>query len=1431
MSKDKLSVLIVEDDENDLALILRELNKGNFELYFENVDNSERFKAALNKKWDVIISDYSMPGFTGFDALNIYNDYEIKTPFLMVSGTVGEDIAVDMMKAGAKDYIMKKSLKRLLPAIRREIEEGKIKENSNLIAREKEILAEINREILDIDNLDDLLNKIYSKIKEVLYSENFFIALYDSERNEISFPLFKDKIDPLPAPRKIGKGLTEYILSSGKSLVLDSANFMKFIEDNKLETKISVHESWIGVPLISHSKPIGVISVSSYEKNIKFSDKEKNFLSNIANQIALAIENKKAEEVLIKSQKRLKEAQRIGKIGNWEWLPSEKKVIWSEEMYKIFGVEPGTVIDEDLSISVFHPDDREFVFEATKKALEELKPHAIECRILKPNGDIGYVYGSGEMIFDDKGKLVKMIGIYQDITERKLAEEKIKTSEQKFKAAFMTGLDAMYVATLEEGLTVEMNDEFVKVFGYSREELIGKTSLEMNLYADAADRARLINLLKKERRIKDYEIKGRRKNGDIITVSISMSLIELDGKPHILGVMRDISERKFSEDNLRKSEEHYRTLLSAIPDMMFRLSSDGRFLDYHAEDISVLFASPEYFLGKHFSEVLPPNVSEKLAVTIETAKKKNGVGVFEYDVTMADDKMCFYECRLSCYGEEIIAIVRDVTDKVNVEYALIESENKYRHIFENVQDVFYRANDKGIIIDISPSIEKYSGYKREEILGISTDIFYQNPQDREKFLNEVINKGQVTDYELSLKTKSGKLIHTSVNAHILYNTSGKQVGIEGSLRDISERKKFEETLKESEERYRILIETMHDGVVQVDNDDIIQFVNNSMCEMLGYKYHELVGKVGVDTFIFKDDREIVREKNRLRLTGLSDNYEVRGVKKTGEIIWLSISGTPIGDKAGKVIGSVGFLSDITERKRAEDEVHKISQAIKQSPVTIVITDVNGDIEYVNPKFVEVTGYKPEEVIGRNPRILKSGERPKEFYKDLWEIITSGKDWIGEFHNKKKNGELYWENASISPVKNSEGVITHFLAVKEDVTEKKLKEIELINAKKKAEESERLKSSFLANMSHELRTPMVGILGFAELMKDMSDNSELQDFSDNILRSGKRLLETLNLILDLSRIEAGKLEMKTSEVDLVQLTGEVFENYVAETTKKNIKFTINSSEEQIICLLDERMLWEAINNLINNAIKYTKSGEVKIELGVTENKKALIKVTDTGIGIPKESLGVIFDEFRQVSEGYSRGFEGTGLGLTITKNFVEKIGGSISVESEVGVGSVFKIELPLLEIVKSKLKKKETEDKKFVVSPNKEISILCVDDDSFTREYLKYILKDVYKLSFAESGIEALEIAKTKKFDAVLMDINLGKGIDGIETTKKIHKLPGYAKVPVIAMTAFAMKGDREEFLNSGMNDYISKPFKSNELLKLVDNVLKKSNQYSNLQVN
>lgn len=496
-------------------------------------------------------------------------------------------------------------------------------------------------------------------------------------------------------------------------------------------------------------------------------------------------------------------------------------------------------------------------------------------------------------------------------------------------------------------------------------------------------------------------------------------------------------------------------------------------------------------------------------------------------------------------------LIDEEKQRLFAETSLTKSEEKYKKIFDNVQDVFFQTDLTGIIVSVSPSIERYSEYRQDEVIGKNIMDYYLDPAIRIKFLQDIQRKGEVTDFEIYFVKKTGRAIPCSVNAHFIYDDDKKIRGIEGSLRDIS------------------------------------------------------------------------------------------------------------------------------ERKRNEELILKLSRVVEQSPVSIIITDIAGNIEYVNPKFIESSGYLIEEIIGKDVNILKSGLMPEVIYKDLWVTISSGKEWIGELQNRKKNGELFWENVFISPIVNpANWLITNYVAIKEDITDKKRIIEELRNAKERAEEMSNLKSSFLANMSHELRTPMMGILGNAEIINISTEDEEIKDMASAIYSSGRRLINTLNLILDLSRIEANKENLDVEKLEVVSIVNDVVEHFIPAAKQKGLDLRLINSNESLFAHLDERLFREILNNLINNAVKFTHVGGISVSL-FNENEKIIIKVLDTGIGIPKHSLGLIFEEFRQVSEGYGRSFEGTGLGLTITKKFVEKLNGKISVKSVLDEGSEFTIEFPLV----------------------------------------------------------------------------------------------------------------------------------------------------------
>jgi PAS domain S-box-containing protein len=407
------------------------------------------------------------------------------------------------------------------------------------------------------------------------------------------------------------------------------------------------------------------------------------------------------------------------------------------------------------------------------------------------------------------------------------------------------------------------------------------------------------------------------------------------------------------------------------------------------------------------------------------------------------------------------------------------------------------------------------------------------------------------------------------------------------------------------------------------------------------------------------------------------------------------------------VGIVKYISDIaweiTENKRVQDNIVKLSRAVENSPVIVVITNRNGIIEYVNPKFTEVTGYTAEEAIGQSPRILNSGRQPKEYYKGLWTTILSGKEWRGEFCNRKKNGELHWEHASISSIRNIEGVITHFVAIKEDITEQKRISDELVRAKKNAEAANTAKSEFLANMSHELRTPLNSIIGFSEVLQDEFSgplNEQQKDYLNDISTSGKHLLFLINDILDLSKVEAGKMEFEPDAILLKELLKHSLSMLKEKASKNSISLKLEvTPEADIEITADERKLKQIMFNLLSNAVKFTpEGGSVRVtarRVSLRGEAEAIsrdeilrsaqndnngnfieISVEDTGIGIKPEDMPKLFHEFSQLESAYTKKYEGSGLGLALTQKLVKLHGGDIRVESEFGRGSAFVFAIPL-----------------------------------------------------------------------------------------------------------------------------------------------------------
>jgi PAS domain S-box-containing protein len=385
------------------------------------------------------------------------------------------------------------------------------------------------------------------------------------------------------------------------------------------------------------------------------------------------------------------------------------------------------------------------------------------------------------------------------------------------------------------------------------------------------------------------------------------------------------------------------------------------------------------------------------------------------------------------------------------------------------------------------------------------------------------------------------------------------------------------------------------------------------------------------------------------------------------------------EKIKSLIGKLEeeLKDEIKISKRAKNEVIKLSRAVEQSPLSIIITDTNGVIEYVNPKLIANTGYKQEELVGKNPRIFSSGEKQKNEYKELWDTISGGKEWQGEFHNKKKSGELFWEFASISPILDEGGNVTHFIAIKEDITERKHAQNELLKAKLKAEESDNLKSEFLAQMSHEIRTPLNIMIGNVEYLNDVfsdKNDSEIQLCFNGINNASKRIIRTIDLILDMSKLNTVGYKPKFQRINLdANIFSKLLPEFRMTAEEKGLEIIYNCTTLNTEVSADEYSVYQIFSNLIDNAVKYTQKGKIEIRIFEKESNSVIVEVKDTGIGISDSFKNSIFSNFLQEEQGYRRRFDGNGLGLALVKKYCDINNAKINFESEKDVGTIFIVE--------------------------------------------------------------------------------------------------------------------------------------------------------------
>ncbi|MBI5823750.1 MAG: PAS domain S-box protein [Chloroflexi bacterium] len=785
---------------------------------------------------------------------------------------------------------------------------------------------------------------------------------------------------------------------------------------------------------------------------------------------------------------------------------------------------------------------------------------------------------------------------------------------------------------------------------------------------------------------------------------------------------------------------------------------------------------------------------------------------------------------------------------------LTQAEAKYRLLAEGLPVVIYRdsADEMGKSIYINPQTEKMLGYSIAEW---EHDPLYWwkiiHPEDRERVadaISQTLERGSFK-VEYRLLARDGRVVWVRDDAVLVRDESGQPQYVQGILQDVTEQKRAEEGRLRSESKYTDLYNNTPTMYFTVDEDGTTLSVNTFGASQLGYTPQELIGQSVLRVF-YEADKEsaVLYVKKCLEHAGQLQNWELRKVRKDGSMLWVKETAWAVQNQEGKYVVFIA-CDDITVRKRAEDQIRKLSQAVEQSGSSIVITDINGSIEYVNPQFTKTTGYTLEEALGKNPRLLKSGEQSREFYEKLWKTLTAKQAWRGVFHNKRKDGSLYWESATIAPILNPDGAIANYVAVKEDITRQKEMEealhqthqtqsvlnsllslsledqtleqmldraLDIIltipwlptqpkggiflvedqpntlvlksqqnlgaplltlcarvpfghclcgraaaNAKiefadcvderhdnryigiqphghynipilfreevlgvlvlyldhgrardpheadfleavantlsamirdKQADEAlaiardlaleaSAFKSQLLSRVSHELRTPLSGVLGYAELMQFDAFgalNEKQRAAAQNIVGSARYLDVLVNDLLDEAQIESRSIRLNHesfSPAKLLERTGASM-SIMANNKGLSLRMELDPGLPNSITG-DEGRLQQILFNLLGNAIKFTREGEVCARFTRAYDNQWAMQVSDTGAGIPEEARAYIFDPFRQVDNSITRENRGAGLGLSITKQLVELMGGTITLETEIGKGSAFTVLLPLM----------------------------------------------------------------------------------------------------------------------------------------------------------
>jgi len=898
-----LRVLIVEDSEEDTLLIVRELKRGGFDPIHERVETAESMKAALSKKtWDLILADYSMPHFSGLEALKLSKESGLDLPFIIVSGLIGEDVAVEAMKSGAHDYLMKNNLTRLIPAIQQELREVEVR-------------------------------------RELKHSE---IALQEAEKRY----------------RQVVENATEIIYT-----VDEKGNF-------------------------TYGNPAG-LKVTGYS---------------------------------------------LAELRSFNYA--------------------------DLVL----PEHRERVMEIyINQFCQRIPTTHVEFPFISKTGKIIWFSQNSSLVIEDE-KVVGFHMIARDITERKQAEERLQERERYFRTLMYTLHEDIVVIDCDYRIT-DVNNTFLITTGSSREQVIGKHCYEISHgYAEPCDRHGERCLLGevfetgKSRNCKQVHMRG---DGSKVHVDILLSPLKDDSGSvtHVVEAVRNVTDLMQAYEALRSNEEKYRAILENIEEGYYEVDIAGNF-SFLNDSMCRIYGYPkEELMGMNDRQYTDEENTKRLFQAFNKVYRTGEPHIgYDYEIIRKDGAKRYVEASILLQKDSsgkplgFRGIIRDITERKRAEQALFDSEQRYRNLVENAPDVIFTLAPDGTITSLNPAFETITGWSRSEWLGKAFTAILR-PDDLSQgleFFQSVFKGEKTAPFELGVLKESGDYL-TAEFTVTPQTHDGSVIGVLGIARDITDRKRAEEALKKSEERLRLAAESSSDLIYEWDIKERVDWFGK-IDELLGYAPNEFPRTFEAWTnSVHPDDRDRVMTavENHLEKDEPYDiEYRVRRKDSTYNYWW--VRGTAVRDEKGNPYRWVGAVTDVTERKQAEERLHLQSAALEAAANAIIITDHEGMIEWANWAFTVLTGYSHIEVVGRNPReLIRSGKQNQAFYKDLWDTILAGKVWRGQIINGRKDGSLYTEEMTITPLHNERGEISRFIAIKQDITERKQAEESLKESEENA----------------------------------------------------------------------------------------------------------------------------------------------------------------------------------------------------------------------------------------------------------------------------------------------------------------------------------------------------------------------------------------------